>query len=187
MKKAHWIIISVSVAVIALVVTLVVLLRNPGIEVPKEVMDNRLKLNEIHKSAAEKCGEKNVPEDKKSFSVDKKLVKEQLQTEITVCKICEEKKILIPDWETREIAVVEYEALKADEERRVYYDALKKVLEEKGVSEAEYIDLLAEEAHYKYNKMLLERDFENTEYKKNDKKTFDEQFTDYIKENMKEK
>ncbi len=108
-------------------------------------------------------------------------IRNSLVEDITVIECCKKKGIFIDRDSSAQSAKIEFNNLNKDDSQKRYASILGNVLSEYEVSENEYLNLLCEDAYYKYNRMALKKIFYENMYEKNNNKTLDEQFDLYIK------
>ena len=107
-----------------------------------------------------------------------------MQFDITVCNLLTEKKIVMHKNDTDNIAKSEFEAMQTDPQQATFKNAIFKVMKQQNISEQKYLELLCEQAYYRYNTFTLQTDFEHTGYDENAEKDFAAQFKEYVEDNM---
>ena len=113
------------------------------------------------------------------------LVVDEMQEDRMICSLCEEKGILVSKKSAQQAADTEYNRLKTNDSQKLYYKALLDTLDDHKISEEKYQDLLYDQAYYHYNRVTLKQYFINNLYVENDPRSLEEQFTQYLANNLK--
>lgn len=183
MNKKKLIITALCVVLLAIIAVVVFLPR--GVEIADKQIEDRLLYNKLCDGAYKICLESTPDLYKKAeYPVERDAVAEQLEFDFTVCNLLSEKKILMSRTETDNIAKSEYEAMLTDPQQEAFKNALFKVMKQENVTEQKYLELLCEEAYYRYNNFTLQTDFEHTGYDQNADEDFETQFREYVEDNM---
>lgn len=107
-------------------------------------------------------------------------IKTSLIEDNVIIECCKENGIFIDRERATKTAKQEFDFLNSDETQEIYASFVHKTLLEYGLSEQEYVELLCEQAYYKYNRIVLKKYFSENLYEENDNKSLDDQFDDYI-------
>ncbi len=110
-----------------------------------------------------------------------KEIKETLTEDTVIVQTCEEKGVLKDKATARQYAQTEYGYRCQEDAGGMFAAALENALTQFGLAENDYLDLLYEEAYYKYNRQSLKDYFYKNEFDEKSGKTPDEQFEAYIK------
>ena len=184
MKKKIKLAVIAAVVLAIIVTVFLVLGRGINPKISSEDLESRILYNKVTNLANERYEkEVGVTENKQEvLATEKSDVKKQLKFDLTVCELCEEKRILLSRYDAEQTAQAEFSALK--ENNDIYYNILKEVLKELDISEEEYFKALALEAYCKYNGYTLKTDFEHTGYDSDADEDFDEQYEEYVNDSM---
>lgn len=157
------------------------------LKIKSEDINNTLSYNKIYNTANKKylesvLGEEEATQHYSEVALPEEPaeIEKQLERDLNVCHICEKEGILVTKAVAKEKAEAEYNALKTDKNQEIYYKALQTVLNEHKILEDKFLELLCEQAYYKYNLLALKHEFKNNQYDKNIEKTLDEQFDEYL-------
>lgn len=159
-----------------------------GIRVSDEEIKNAKLYNEINNNSYKDClydafGDKEAVEkqlEKVWLPVKEKEVKAYVEELKKIYNFCKEKGILADTETVNRFVDKSVTQLKSDQSQSSYYKHLKNTLKEKKISFNEYVKLVKGQYRYIYNKGLLEQSFRNDGYNSKSKKSFEEQFKEYI-------
>ena len=112
-------------------------------------------------------------------NVDK--IKASLLEDNFIIECCKEKGVFVSQDLTKKYAMIEFDDLNKDNSQKKYSQFLETTLAEFQLSKNEYLELLYQEAYYKYNRNALKKYFNENLYEDSVKLTLDEQFDEYIK------
>lgn len=155
-------------------------------KINKQDIDNRLLYNKItnsiNKEYLKDVFADNFETEYQSVALSENYdeVQSSLIEDIVILEHCKKQGIFIDRDSATELAKLELDNLNKDDSQNRYASILEHVLSEYKLSETDYLNLLCEQAYYKYNRQALQVYFNKNLYKENDNKTFDEQFQAYV-------
>ncbi len=155
-------------------------------KINKQDIDNRLLYNKItnsvNKEYLKDVFADNFETEYQSVALSENYdeVQSSLIEDIVILEYCKKQGIFIDRDSATELAKLELDNLNKDDSQNRYASILEHVLSEYKLSETDYLNLLCEQAYYKYNTQALQVYFDKNLYKENDNKTFDEQFQAYV-------
>lgn len=183
--KKKFIVVAAAIVVVAIIVTVFIIAgRGVSPKISDDDLSNRMLYNNITNLTNSKYEKEVGVADKKqeALPTKKSEVEKQLEFDLAICALCEEKGIPVTKYDAEQISKVEFEALK--ENNQTYYNILSGVLNELEITEEDYSKMLVFEAYCKYNEYKLKNDFQHIEYDENADEDLDTQFKEYVKDNM---
>ncbi len=155
-------------------------------KIDKKDIDNRLLYNKINNLVNKEYLKKVFADDFETqyqsviLSEKEEEIENSIIEDTVIIKYCKEKGILIDKDSSVQAAKIEFDNLTKDDSQNRYTSILKNVLTEYKLSEDEYLNLVYEEAYYKYNRQAFKKYFYENSYEENNNKTLEEQLSDYI-------
>lgn len=160
--------------------------KNSNYKINENKINDRLLYNKITNLVNEEYLKEAFADDFKSkyeliiLPEDYDVVEKSLIEDAAIIECCKEKDILIDKDSTAKYAKKQFKEMNADDSQRRYNEILENKLSEFKITENEYLDLICEEAFYKYNRESLCKYFIENLYEENTDKTLDVQFNAYI-------
>lgn len=161
--------------------------KNDNYSIDKRDINNRMIYNKITNSVNKEYLKDVFADDFESHYQELVLpenedeIKASLFEDDFVIKCCNEKGVLVSQDSAKKYAKIEFDNLNKDPSQKRYSSFLKNALSKFELSENEYLELLYEEAYYKYNRNALKEYFYENLYEDSVELTLDEQFDEYIK------
>lgn len=160
---------------------------NDNYSIDKRDINNRMIYNKLTNHVNLKYLEDAFADDFESHYQESVLpetedeIKASLLQDRFIIKCCNEKGVFISNTSAKEYAKAEFDLLNENESQKSHSEFLKNALSEFELSEKDYLELLYEEAYYKYNRNALKGYFYENLYDESAELTPDEQFDEYIK------